>query len=61
MMEFIQWLIKGAPEAMDGGSDAAFGEGEGGEDRSVHKTSRLRRDQALQVFCDAVERALARR
>lgn len=62
MMEFIQWLIKGAPEAMDGGSDAAFGEGEGGEDRGVYKTSRLRRDQALQVFampwnalCEAVE------
>ena len=62
MMEFIQWLIKGAPEAMDGGSNAAFGEGEGGEDRGVYKTSRLRRDQALQVFampwnalCEAVE------
>ena len=62
MMEFIQWLIQGAPEAMDGGTAACFGEGEGGEDRGVYKTSQLRRDQALQVFampwnalCEATE------
>ncbi len=62
IMEFVQWLIQGAPEAMDGGTAAAFGEGEGGEDRGVYATSRLRRDQALQVFampwnalCESVE------
>ena len=62
MMEFIQWLIQGAPEAMDGASPAVFGEGEGGEDRGFVGTARLRRDQALQVFanpwnalCEAVE------
>lgn len=62
MMEFIQWLIQGAPEAMDGGTAAAFGENDGEADQGVFKTTRLKRDQALQVFampwnalCEAVE------
>lgn len=62
MVEFIQWLIQGAPEAMDGGTAAAFGENDGEADQGVFKTTRLKRDQALQVFampwnalCEAVE------
>ncbi len=50
IFEFIQWLIQGGPEAMDGGSPAAFGEADGSEDQGVFKTTRLKRDQALQVF-----------
>ena len=63
IFEFVQWLIQGGPEAMDGGSPAAFGEVElGSGDQGVFKTTRLKRDQALQVFsmpwdglCEAVE------
>lgn len=63
IFEFVQWLISGGPEAMDGGSPAAFGEVDTtGADQGVFKTTRLRRDQALQVFampydglCEAVE------
>lgn len=62
IMDFVQWLIQGAPEAMDGGTAAAFGEIDGEADQGVFKTTRLRRDQALQVFampwnalCEAVE------
>ena len=61
IFEFVQWLISGGPEAMDGGSPAAFGEAETGQDQGVYKTTRLKRDQALQVFsmpwgalCEAV-------
>lgn len=61
IFEFVQWLIQGGPEAMDGGSPAAFGEADGSEDQGVFKTTRLKRDQALQVFsmpwgalCDAI-------
>ncbi len=51
MGEFIQWLIQGGPEAMDGGSPAAFGDMEtSSEDRGFVGTARLRREQALQVF-----------
>jgi hypothetical protein len=50
LQSFIQWLIEGAPEAMDGGTAAAFGEAETGNDEGVYKTTRLKRDQALQVF-----------
>lgn len=61
-VEFIQWLIQGGPEAMDGGSPAAFGDMEtSSEDRGFVGTARLRREQALQVFgmpwaaiCEAV-------
>jgi hypothetical protein len=50
IFEFVQWLIQGGPEAMDGGSPAAFGEADGEADQGVFKTTRLKRDQALQVF-----------
>lgn len=50
IFQFIQWLIQGGPEAMDGGSPAAFGEADGDADQGVFKTTRLKRDQALQVF-----------
>ncbi len=50
-VEFIQWCIQGGPEAMDGGSPAAFGDMEtSSEDRGFVGTARLRREQALQVF-----------
>lgn len=62
LQTFIQWLIEGAPEAMDGFTAAAFGEAETGADQGVFKTTRLKRDQALQVgampwnaLCEAVE------
>jgi hypothetical protein len=61
LLTFIQWLIQGGPEAMDGGSPAAFGEADGSEDQGVFKTTRLKRDQAMQVWsmpwgalCEAV-------
>jgi hypothetical protein len=47
---FVQWLIQGGPEAMDGGSAAAFGESDSSQDEGVYATTRLKRDQALQVF-----------
>ncbi len=50
IFQFVQWLIQGGPEAMDGGSPAAFGEADGESDQGVFKTTRLKRDQALQVF-----------
>jgi hypothetical protein len=50
IFEFVQWLISGGPEAMDGGSPAAFGEADGSQDEGVYATTRLKRDQALQVF-----------
>jgi len=50
IFSFVQWLIQGGPEAMDGGTAAAFGEAGGQADQGVFKTTRLRRDQALQVF-----------
>ena len=46
MFEFIQWLINGAPEAMDGASPAMFGM----EDADTFGATKLNRDQALQVF-----------
>jgi hypothetical protein len=62
IFQFIDWIISGGPEAMDGGTAAAFGEAETGSDQGVFKTTRLKRDQALQVFampwnalCEAVE------
>ena len=50
LFEFIQWLIDGGPEAMDGISPAAFGSGDGGADQGVFRTTRLKRDQALQTL-----------
>jgi len=46
MFEFVQWLIEGAPEAMDGASPAMFGM----EDADTFGATKLNRDQALQVF-----------
>jgi hypothetical protein len=61
IFEFVEWLIQGGPEAMDGGSAAAFGEADESSDQGVFKTTRLKRDQALQVYsmpygalCEAV-------
>lgn len=48
IFEFIQWLIQGAPEAMDGGSPAVFGMNDGEE--GTFGEARLNRDQALQVY-----------
>ena len=50
IFQFIQWLIQGGPEAMDGGSPAAFGAADDTQDQGVYATTRLKRDQALQVF-----------
>lgn len=48
IFQFIQWLIQGAPEAMDGASPAVFGANDGEE--GTFGEARLNRDQALQVF-----------
>lgn len=69
IFQFVQWLIQGGPEAMDGGSEAAFGGVNESQDQGVFRTTRLRRDQALQVFsspwkslcdgiCTATEQAI---
>jgi hypothetical protein len=50
LMEFVQWLIQGAPEVMDGATPAMFGANQGESDRGVYQTTKLNRDQALQVF-----------
>lgn len=46
LMEFVQWLVQGAPEAMDGATPTMFG---GGDTGTVGEAE-LNRDQALQVF-----------
>jgi hypothetical protein len=46
LFEFVQWLITGAPEAMDGMSPAMFGM----EDADTFGATKLNRDQALQVL-----------
>jgi len=46
LMEFVQWLVEGAPEVMDGATPAMFGQGETG---TVGEAT-LNRDQSLQVF-----------
>ena len=50
MLTYIQWLIQGAPEAMDGGSPAVFGIEADAESKGTFGEARLNRDQALQVF-----------
>ena len=50
MLSYIQWLIQGAPEAMDGGSPAVFGIEADAESKGTFGEARLDRDQALQVF-----------
>lgn len=46
LFEFVQWLVTGAPEAMDGASPAMFGM----EDSETYGQAKLNRDAALQVF-----------
>lgn len=46
LVEFVQWLIQGAPEAMDGATPAMFGQ----ETSDTFGQARLNRDQALQVY-----------
>ncbi len=46
MFQFVQWLIQGAPEVMDGATPAMFG----AEESDTFGQARLNRDQALQVF-----------
>ena len=50
ILSYIQWLINGAPEAMDGGSPAVFGIEADAESKGTFGEARLDRDQALQVF-----------
>jgi hypothetical protein len=46
LMEFVQWLVDGAPEVMDGATPAMFGQGETG----TVGEAELNRDQSLQVY-----------
>jgi hypothetical protein len=50
ILMYIQWLINGAPEAMDGGSPAVFGIEAEEAGKGTFGEARLNRDQALQVF-----------
>lgn len=50
MMQFIQWLIQGAPEAMDGMEPAMFGAATGDQDQGVYQTAKLKRDAAQGVY-----------
>jgi hypothetical protein len=50
MLGYIQWLIQGAPEAMDGFAPAVFGaEMDNDGEAGTFGEARLNRDQALQV------------
>lgn len=50
MMEFIQWLIEGAPEAMDGMSPSMWGDTTNEGDQGVYQTAKLKRDAARGVY-----------
>lgn len=50
ILQYIQWLIQGAPEAMDGGAPAVFGVEADAASKGTFGEARLDRDQALQVF-----------
>ena len=50
ILSYIQWLINGVPESMDGGSPAVFGIEADAEAKGTFGEARLNRDQALQVF-----------
>lgn len=50
ILSYIQWLISGAPDAMDGGTPAVFGIEADAESKGTFGEARLDRDQALQVF-----------
>ncbi len=50
LFAYIQWLMQGCPEALDGGSPAVFGIEADAESKGTFGEARLDRDQALQVF-----------
>jgi hypothetical protein len=50
LLQYIQLLMNGMPEAMDGGSPAVFGIEADAESKGTFGEARLDRDQALQVF-----------
>lgn len=50
LLQYIQYLIQGMPEAMDGGTPAVFGLESEAAGRGTFGEARLNRDQALQVF-----------
>ena len=50
LFAYIQWLMNGCPEALDGGSPAVFGIEADAESKGTFGEARLDRDQALQVF-----------
>lgn len=50
LFEFIQWLIMGAPEVMDGGEPAMFGAQTGEADQGVYQTAKLKRDTARGIY-----------
>jgi hypothetical protein len=50
MFEFIQWLIMGAPEVMDGMDPAMFGAATSDADQGVYQTAKLKRDAARGVY-----------
>ena len=50
ILMYIQWLINGVPEAMDGGAPAVFGIEADAASKGTFGEARLDRDQALQVF-----------
>jgi hypothetical protein len=50
MLEFVQWLIQGAPEVMDGGEPSMFGAQVGGNDQGVYQTAKLKRDAARGIY-----------
>lgn len=50
LLQYIQFLIQGMPEAMDGGTPAVFGLESEAAGRGTFGEARLNRDQALQVF-----------
>jgi hypothetical protein len=50
MFEFIQWMIQGAPEVMDGMEPSMFGAATGEADQGVYQTAKLKRDAARGVY-----------
>jgi hypothetical protein len=50
ILTYIQWLISGLPQEMDGGTPAVFGQDADGVSKGTFGEARLDRDQALQVF-----------
>jgi hypothetical protein len=50
IFDFVQWLIQGAPEVMDGGEPSMFGAQVGGNDQGVYQTAKLKRDAARGIY-----------